>query len=152
MKVWIAPCRELLVSWGARLLLVTALTGLATAQSSDLPPAGVMKKLSLEELMDIDVTSVSRHPEKLSSAPSAIQILTGEDIRRSGALSLPDALRLAPNLEVQQVNSYAWVVSARGFDALFANKLLVLIDGRSVYTPLDAGVFWDAQNVLLEDI
>ena len=102
--------------------------------------------------MSIEVTSVSKRPEKLSETASAIQVVTGEDIKRSGAMNLPDALRLAPNLGVQQVNSYGWVVSARGFDALFANKLLVMIDGRSVYTPLFAGVSWDAQNLLLEDI
>lgn len=111
-----------------------------------------LKKLSLEELMNLEVTSVSKSPEKLFTAASAIQVITGEDILRSGATSIPEALRLAPNLEVQQINSYASVVSARGFDALFSNKLLVLIDGRSVYTALDAGVFWDAQNVLLEDV
>lgn len=111
-----------------------------------------LKKLSLEELMDVEVTSVSKTPERLLEAASAIQVLTGEDIKRSGAMNLADALRLASNLEVQQIASHAWVVSARGFDALFANKLLVMIDGRSVYTPLDAGVFWDAQNVLLEDL
>jgi iron complex outermembrane receptor protein len=111
-----------------------------------------LKKLSLEELMNIEVTSVSKSPEKLFEAASAIQVITGEDINRSGATNVADALRLAPNLEVQQIASHAWAVSARGFDAVFANKLLVLIDGRSVYTPLDAGVFWDAQNVLLADL
>jgi iron complex outermembrane recepter protein len=116
------------------------------------PLPGALKKLSVEELMDLEVTLVSKRPEKLSEAASAIQVITGEEIKRSGAMNLADALRLASNLEVQQINSYAWVVSTRGFDALFANKLLVMIDGRSVYTPLDAGVFWDAQNVLLEDI
>ena len=111
-----------------------------------------LKSLSVEELMDIEVTSVSKQPEKLSETASAIQVITGEEIRRSGALSLPDALRLAPNLQVAQLNSYAWITSARGFNAVFSNKLLVMIDGRSVYTPLFGGVFWDVQNVLLEDI
>jgi iron complex outermembrane receptor protein len=125
----------------------------AFAQSQEpLPSAGTLKDLTLEELMDIEVTLVSRRPQRLSETASAIQVITGEDIKRSGAMNLADALRLASNLEVQQINSYAWVVSARGFDALFANKLLVMIDGRTVYTPLFAGVFWDAQNVLLEDI
>src|SRR6185436_3308608 len=95
---------------------------------------------------------VSRRPEKLSDVASAIQVITQEDIRRSGATSLPEALRLASNLEVAQVDSREWAVSARGFNNTLANKLLVMIDGRSVYTPLDAGVFWDVQNVLLEDI
>ncbi|HEY1171747.1 MAG TPA: TonB-dependent receptor [Verrucomicrobiae bacterium] len=108
--------------------------------------------MSLAELMDQDVTIVTKTPERLSRSASAVQVVTGEDIRRSGAMTLADALRLAPNLTVQQINSYGWVVSSRGFNAVFANKLLVMIDGRSVYTPLDAGVFWDAQNILMEDI
>jgi iron complex outermembrane receptor protein len=108
--------------------------------------------LSLEELMNIEVHSVSRRLEKLSEAASAIQVITREDIKRSGATNLPEALRLASNLQVAQVRSDAWLISARGFDAIFANKLLVLIDGRNVYSPLFAGVSWDAQNVLLEDV
>ncbi|HTM65768.1 MAG TPA: TonB-dependent receptor [Flavipsychrobacter sp.] len=108
--------------------------------------------LSLEELMNIEIHSVSKRPEKLSEAASAIQVITQEDIKRSGATNLPEALRLAPNLQVAQVNSHAWLISARGFDAIFSNKLLVLIDGRNIYSPLFAGVSWDAQNVLLEDV
>lgn len=102
--------------------------------------------------MNQDVAVVTRRPEKLLESPSAVQVITGEDIHRSGATSLPEALRLASNLEVAQVNSHDWAISARGFNNTLANKLLVMIDGRSVYTPLDAGVFWDAQNVLLDDI
>jgi iron complex outermembrane receptor protein len=111
-----------------------------------------LKKLSLEELMDIEVTSVSKHPERLSETASAIQVITQEDIRRSGATRLPEALRLASNLEVAQIDSRQWAISARGFNSPFSNKLLVLIDGRAVYTPLFAGVFWDVQDTLLEDI
>ncbi|MGH7498626.1 MAG: TonB-dependent receptor plug domain-containing protein [Gemmatimonadales bacterium] len=95
---------------------------------------------------------MSRRPEKLSTTASAIQVITGEDIRRSGASSIPEALRLASNLQVAQVNASQWAVSARGFDNVLANKLLVLIDGRTVYTPLYAGVFWDVQNVPLETV
>jgi iron complex outermembrane receptor protein len=111
-----------------------------------------LKRLSLEELLDMEVTSVSRRPEKLSGAAASIQVITADDIRRSGARSVPESLRLASNLEVAQINSHDWAISARGFSALTANKLLVLIDGRTVYTPLFAGVFWDMQDVLLEDI
>ncbi|MDB5141457.1 MAG: TonB-dependent receptor [Mucilaginibacter sp.] len=111
-----------------------------------------IKTLSVEQLMNIQVTSVSKRPEKLSEVASAIQVITQEDIRRSGATSLPEALKLAPNLEVARYNSYAWIITARGFSNVFANKLLVLIDGRTVYSPLFAGVFWDAQSVPLEDI
>jgi len=112
----------------------------------------VYKAMSLEELMDQDVTSVSKQPEPYGQAPAAIQVVTGDEIRSSGASSLPEALRLADNLEVAQKNSHDWGISARGFNTALANKLLVLIDGRSVYTPLYSGVFWDVQDYLLEDI
>lgn len=111
-----------------------------------------LKKLSIDELMNLEVTSVSRHPERLSETASAIQVITQDDIRRSGATSLPEALRLATNLQVAQIDSRQWAISARGFNSTTSNKLLVLIDGRTVYTPLYAGVFWDVQNTLLEDV
>ena len=111
-----------------------------------------LKALSIEELMSLEVTSVSRRPEKISKTASAIQVITSEDIRRSGATTLPEVLRLASNLHVAQVDSSQWAISARGFNNTLANKMLVVIDGRSVYTPLHAGVFWDIQDVLLEDI
>jgi len=113
---------------------------------------GALKKLTLEQLMNLEVTSVSKRPEKLAQAASAIQVITEEDIRRSGAASLPEALRLASNLEVAQVDSRQWAISARGFNSTTANKLLVLIDGRTVYTPLYSGVFWDVQDVPLWDV
>ena len=108
--------------------------------------------LSIEELGNIQITSVSRHAERLSDAPAAIFVITREDIRRSGATRLPEALRLAPNLEVARVSASSYAISARGFNNTVANKLLVLIDGRTVYTPLFSGVFWDAQDVMLEDV
>lgn len=114
--------------------------------------AAALKRLSVEELMNIEVTSVSRRPERLSQAASAIQVISGEEIRRSGATSLPEALRLAPNLQVAQANSSQWAISARGFNNILANKLLVMIDGRSVYSPLYSGVFWDVQDTLLDDV
>ena len=110
------------------------------------------KKLTLQELMDLEVTSVSRRPEKLSDTASAIQVITGDDIRRSGATSIPEALRLASNLNVAQVSSSQWAISARGFNSSISDKLLVMLDGRTLYTPLYAGVFWDVQDTLLEDI
>jgi iron complex outermembrane recepter protein len=128
-------------------------SGYAFAQTEPaLPPPSALKKLSVEELMDIEVTSVSKRPERLSETASAIQVITQEDIRRSGATRLPEALRLASNLEVAQRDSRQWAISARGFNNTLANKMLVLIDGRTVYTPLFAGVFWDVQDTLLEDI
>lgn len=127
----------------------------AFAQTQEALPSGsALKKLSIEELLDIEVTSVSRRPEKLTETASAIQVITQEDIRRSSATSLPEALRLASNLGVAQVDSHTWGISARGFNGNSgtANKLLVLIDGRTVYTPLSSGVFWDVQDTLLEDV
>lgn len=111
-----------------------------------------LKGLSLEQLIDQKVEIVSREPERISRAPSAIFVISQDQIRRSGATSLPEALRLASNLQVARVNSRDWAISARGFNSALANKLLVMIDGRTVYTPLFAGVFWDVQDTLLEDI
>jgi iron complex outermembrane recepter protein len=111
-----------------------------------------LKKLSIEQLMNLQVTSVSKRPERLAQTASAIQVITREDIRRSGASSLPEALRLATNLQVAQLDSRQWAISARGFNSTTANKLLVLVDGRTVYTPLFSGVFWDVQEVPLTDI
>ncbi len=125
---------------------------LAMANAADAAASTDLKKLSLDQLLDVEVTSVSRRPEKLGQAASAIQVISGEDIYRSGATSIPEALRLAPNLQVARVNSSQWAISARGFNNVLANKLLVMIDGRTVYTPLYAGVFWDAQRTLLRDI
>ncbi|HTE24308.1 TonB-dependent receptor plug domain-containing protein [Flavitalea sp.] len=108
--------------------------------------------LSVEELLEIEVSLVSRSPQKLASAPSSVQVISGDDIRHSGASNLAEALRLVSNLQVAQQRSNAWIIGSRGFNAPFSNKLLVMIDGRTVYTPLFAGVFWDIQNVLLEDV
>jgi len=114
--------------------------------------ADSLKKLSIEQLMNVEVTSVSKRPERLTQVASAIQVITQDDIRRSGVTSLPEALRLATNLQVAQVDSRQWAISARGFNSTTANKLLVLIDGRTVYTPLYSGVFWDVQDVPLADV
>jgi iron complex outermembrane receptor protein len=124
----------------------------SAAADNSAPTIGELKQLNVEDLMNVEVTSVARHPEKLLQAASAIQVITQDDIRRSGATSIPEALRLADNLQVAQKNSHDWAISARGFNTDLANKLLVMIDGRTVYTPLYSGVFWDVQDVLLEDI
>ncbi len=112
-----------------------------------------MKELSFEELIDIEVISASRRPEKLSETAAAIYVITDTEIRRSGVSTIPDALRLAPGVHVARVNTHWWSISIRGFsDELYSNKLLVLIDGRSVYNPIYSGVFWDVQDTLLEDV
>ena len=108
--------------------------------------------LSVEQLLNITVTSVARREEKLSQSPAAVFVITQEDIRRSGAATIPDLLRLAPGLNVAQVDAHTWAISSRGFNDVFANKLLVLIDGRLVYTPLFSGVYWNVQDVMLEDV
>jgi iron complex outermembrane receptor protein len=115
-------------------------------------PSEQMADMSLEQLSNIVVTSVSRQETRLGTAPASLYIISGSDIRRSGARSLPEALRLAPNLQVARVDARNYAVTARGFNSPFENKLLMLIDGRSVYTPLFSGVFWDAQDVVMADI
>ncbi|MBW8902170.1 MAG: TonB-dependent receptor plug domain-containing protein, partial [Massilia sp.] len=126
--------------------LAAPLAGATTLSTQD------MLDLSLEQLSNIVITSVSRQEGRLSTAPASLYIISAADIRRSGARSLPEALRLAPNLQVARVDARNYAVTARGFNSAFENKLLVLIDGRSVYTPLFSGVFWDAQDVVMEDI
>src|SRR5947207_14729473 len=110
------------------------------------------KEYTLEQLLNSHIYSVSKKSEKLSTAASAISVITEEDIRRSGAQSIPDALRLVPGVQVGRVDAQTWAISARGFNDVFANKLLVLQDGRSIYTPLFSGVFWDEKDALLEDL
>jgi len=110
------------------------------------------KKMSLEQLMDQEVTSVAKQPETYAQAPAAIEVITGDEIRRSGASSIPEALRLADNLDVAQINSHDWAISARGLNSHLGDGLLVLMDGRSVYTPLYGGVIWSMPDYLLEDI
>jgi iron complex outermembrane receptor protein len=109
-------------------------------------------EMSIEELGKLRVTSVSRRSESLRRAPSSIYVITREEIRRSGLSKLPEILRLAPGVEVARNNTHSWTISIRGFNSDLSNKLLVLIDGRSVYSPLFAGVFWDAQDTLVQDI
>jgi iron complex outermembrane receptor protein len=111
-----------------------------------------LSKLSVEDLMNVQVTSASRKEQKLSRVAAAIFVVTQEDIRRSGALNIPDLLRMVPGLDVAQLNGSAWAISSRGFNGAFSNKLLVLIDGRELYTPTFAGVYWDAQDLPLENI
>ena len=122
------------------------------AAPADASAAGELKQLSVEDLMNVEVTSVAKEPQRLLQAPASIQVITAEDIRRSGATTLPEALRLADNLEVAQINAHDWAISSRGFNANLANKLLVLIDGRAVYTPLYGGVLWNVQDYLLKDV
>ncbi len=111
-----------------------------------------LRSLSIEELMEVEVTSVSRRIERFSQTSAALTVITNEDIRRSGVRSLPEALRLANALHVARVDSRTWAISARGFNISTANKMLVMIDGRTVYTPVFSGVFWDVQDLPLDDV
>src|SRR5256886_3179346 len=151
------------VAAGTAILCTVGLVSLAGSGFAQRPDTGAqrpdsslsadsLKKLSIEQLMNVEVPSVSKRPERLAQVASAIQVITQDDIRRSGVTSLPEALRLATNLQVAQVDSRQWAISARGFNSTTANKLLVLIDGRTVYTPLYSGVFWDVQDVPLADV
>jgi len=138
-------------------MLVFASVGLCLAYSALAAggrelKASSLKALSLEELMDVQVTSVSRTEENLAGAAAAISVVTSEDIRRSGATTVTEALRFVPGMHVARRTSSSWAVSSRGFSSVNSEKLLVLSDTRSIYTPLYSGVFWDVQDYLLQDV
>ncbi|MEO8770313.1 MAG: response regulator [Ferruginibacter sp.] len=140
------------------MMLLAAIPQKIFAQKTTLPPVSKLKKLSVEQLMNIEVTSVSKTPQKLAEVASAIQVLTGDDIKRSPTTLMPEVLRLAPNLQVTRAGAHDWAVTARGFNGApisnssLADKLLVTIDGRAVYNPLFGGVYWDVQGVMKDDI
>ncbi|HEU4460848.1 MAG TPA: TonB-dependent receptor [Methylibium sp.] len=136
-------------------MIVASLLGCSTAalaDSTSTATAPELAELTLEQLSNLEVTSVSGRSENLQSAAASIYVITAQEIRRSAATNLPEALRLAPNLQVAQTSAGQFAISARGFQDLIANKLLVMVDGRTIYSPLFAGVFWDANDVVLEDI
>jgi iron complex outermembrane recepter protein len=141
-------------------LLISGLAPRAWADTTDNSSSGEdpsatgqdLKQLSLEELGNVEVVSVSKEPEQIWRTPAAIFVITQEDIRRSGATSIPEALRLAPGVEVARIDANHWSVAIRGFAGQFSKSLLVLVDGRSVYTPLFEGVYWDIPYVMLEDV
>ncbi|MDQ2840253.1 MAG: TonB-dependent receptor [Acidobacteriota bacterium] len=141
------PCRFLRVWLGAAVLQCLGLPVLAQQNA----PASIYDA-SLDELMNVRVTSASKKEQSISKVAAAIYVITQDEIQRSGATNIPDLLRLAPGLDVAQINAHSWAISSRGFNGHFANKLLVLIDGRSVYNLAYSGVFWDQQDVPLADI
>ncbi len=150
----VVPFLVLLVNaFGCLLAFGGSQQGLS-AQSSDSNrnPAQDLNHLSLEELGNIEVTTASKEPEQVWQTPAAIYVITQEDIRRSGATSIPEILRLAPGVEVARIDSDHWAIGVRGFGGEFSKSLLVLIDGRSVYSPLFAGVYWQIQDTLLQDV
>jgi len=129
---------------------LTALAGetAATTNNTDLAQ---LANMDISELMQLKV-SILGPSQTISEAPAAISVVRQEDIKRSGAQNIPEALRLVPGMDVAQLDASQWAVSARGFNDVFANKLLVMQDGRSIYTPLFSGVFWDVQGTMMEDI
>jgi iron complex outermembrane recepter protein len=129
-------------------VLLLSLAGAAEGQKA----ARDLTEASLEDLMNIEVTTVSKKVQKLSEAPAAVFVITQEDIRRSGMTTIPDLLRMVPGLQVGQMQGGTWAVSARGFNSQASDKMLVMVDGRSIYSPLSKGVSWDQQDILLEDI
>ena len=116
------------------------------------PASNDLSRMDLEDLMNVKVTSVSKREQKLSRTAAAVFVINQEDIRRSGATSIPDLLRMAPGVDVEQIDANAWAISIRGFNARYSNKVLVLIDGRTVYTHSFSGVFWDQIDMPLENI
>jgi iron complex outermembrane recepter protein len=148
-------CRLRAVLAGIALALLAGSRALPAATTPPPPPqAEDLLDLSFEQLMDLSVTvtSVSKREQKLTDAAAAISVLSNDDLRRSGATTLMEALRLVPGVNVGSVNSSQWSISARGFNGLYANKLLVMIDGRAVYNPVFSGVFWDLQQTMLADV
>ncbi len=135
----------------AAILTLCAMSACVRAQQK-LAQKTDLASMSIEDLMNVHVTSVSKQDQKMSQVAAAVFVIGQEDIRRSGATNIPDLLRMVPGLDVAQINANTWAVSARGFNSQFANKLLVLMDGRAVYTPLLAEVSWDTQDVPFEDI
>ena len=124
----------------------------AELSSTDQRTSGRLTQLSLEKLGNTEVTTVSKEPVKVARTPAAVYVITQEDIRRSGATSIPDVLRLVPGVEVARIDSSKWSLGVRGFGSRLSRAVLVLIDGRTVYTPLFAGVYWEVQDALLQDV
>jgi iron complex outermembrane receptor protein len=150
-------CRRAAGTTSAILLLLAGIRGSAGAEAPDstatpVVAAADLTELTLEQLSNVPVSSVSRRSERLSDAPASVYVITAEDIRRSGAKTLPEALRLCPTLQVARADANQYAISARGFNSVLANKMLVLIDGRTVYSPLFSGVFWEAQDLMLQDV
>ncbi len=141
----------------SRLLCWLLLVGMVIPAMADQSSKGQktepdLSVVALEDLLNIEVVSASKKEQKVSETAAAIYVITAEDIRRSSATTIPALLRMVPGVNVAQISANKYAVTIRGFNSRFANKLLVMIDGRSVYTPMFSGVFWDVQDTVLEDI
>lgn len=141
-------CQSLSVPFIRRCLFILVFL-INPVQADDLD---ILETLDIEQLMNIEVTSVSKKSQSLANSPAAIFVISQEDIKRSGASSIPETLRMVPGMNVAHVSASQWAVSARGFNDLYANKLLVMIDGRSIYNPNFSGTVWDIHDVVLDDI
>jgi iron complex outermembrane receptor protein len=141
-----ARAKHILVTVFAVMFIATGARGDSGQGTPD------VTSMSVEDLMNMQVTSVSKRTQRVADAAAAVFVITQEDIKRSGARNIPETLRMVPGIEVARLDENKWAISSRGFNGRFANKLLVLIDGRSVYTPLFSGVYWDVQDVPLEDV
>jgi iron complex outermembrane recepter protein len=154
----VAAC--FLVAWDCTFVEAQSPVGSDGSSAERIPDSGSQEPssaasvadLDISQLMNTKVTSVSKKEQKLSRVAAAIFVITQAEIRRSGATNIPDLLRMVPGLDVAQINANTWAISARGFNHQFSDKMLVLIDGMAVYTPLFGGVYWDTQDVVLEDI
>jgi iron complex outermembrane receptor protein len=133
------------------LVLALCLSAIPTGAAQEPAPID-LSKLDVEDLMNVKVTSVSKREQSLARAAAAVFVINQEDIRRSGATNIPDLLRMAPGVDVEQIDANAWAISVRGFNSRYSNKVLVLIDGRTVYTPSFSGVFWEHLDMPLENI
>ncbi len=155
-SIKIPPTSRLLLTSQIAAMLIVCVSNITSAAgiygNAESASKNTLIDLSLEELMNIEVTTVSRRSQKVSEVAAAVFVITQDDIRRSGATSIPESLRMAPGVEVARIGTDKWSVSVRGFNGRFANKLQVLLDGRSVYNPLFAGVQWEQLDTLMEDI
>jgi iron complex outermembrane receptor protein len=150
-NVWIERI-EFLSCITSRALAQIALLGFLALPAWPQQTSTDLTTKSLEDLMNVQVTSVSKSEQTLSRTASAIFVITAEDISRSGATNIPDLLRMVPGMDVAQINANTWAISARGLNGEFSNELLVLVDGRTVYVPTFGGVFWDVLDMPLDDI
>src|SRR4051812_31035333 len=150
----VMPFRQCMFSVLIALILIPKWAWASSTQGSqsNTSPEAFLKSLTIEELANLEITTASKEPEPISRTSAAVYVITQNDIRRSGVTGIADALRLAPGVEVGRVSSTTWAVGIRGLQGNFSKSVLVLIDGRNVYTPLFAGVYWDVQDLVLEDI
>lgn len=148
-----SPARRATANAFLRAAALTILSfSISISLAAQQPKQVDLTQSSIEDLLNVEVSSVSKSDQKLSETPAAIFVISQVDIVRSGAMNIPDLLRMVPGMDVAQIGANTWAISARGLNALFSNELLVMVDGRIVYTPTFGGVFWDALDMPLEDI